>query len=716
MSSHIPFRISILMLLCGLAGAVGIVFLLNFFLSGPILGIHYDFLLNYKQPNVSREILVIETDDIIESGDIFTALVTLTEMEASNFVLAGRVSPSASPITLTDTEVRRRFVDEYNLLGSNIKNLFEGIRMGAVNPLQAPVFVDQVVELSLQGRDRLISALVDRDEDLIRSAAVFGNYLQAHARIQTDSDGKLRRVRPVDPETLTEHPVYAGLKNRYAVSRIESLGGESPRFSGQNRILWLRSHSATDIDIHLDKNGNIITDANVNLRRIDIDIFRKYKEAETAMYNAMIQANEYKAFSLTSPDMIPLFIYDHCQSLFEELLRSPNAENRVSWIASRKIFINSLDLFFSSGVESALIKSIEDEIADTDPFYIEIINALIAERNNLIPSFILMRRAYDQFSLSYSVLMHELEQSFCIMGPAPNAEYSALLANVLITGSHIKPANERAVIFWSVISSLIVLVFIFLMRPVILLPSGIFLSFLSALVFAGVFTYFSYWIDPIISLNASLSGTIIIFSAKCAYLNYRARTFRYAYRTSVPKDVLKDLINTGYPRLSQVTNSFTAVIAIKDANLLGREDKENSSDAGRVKRAFYSTAKKFIFNSGAIVAGYEGDTILACFGSPIDRSYHPVTKACGFVNELLKNDKISWHFGIDAGNCSFFWSAETGFTVTGRPAVRARILVNKTARFKTRSLVTNAVLEKIHKDGKKIGSFNDESGEVFELP
>jgi len=708
MSSHIPFRISILMLLGGFAAAAGTAFLLNFLLSGPVLGIHYDFLLKYKQPNVSREILVIKTDEIIESADIFSALVTLTEMDASNFVLAGRVSPSASPIMLTETEVRRRFIEEYDLLGSNINNLFEGIRMGTVNPVQAPVFVDRVIELSFQGRDRLISALVDRDEDLIRSAAVFGNYLQADARIKTDSDGKLRRVMPFDPDTMAEHPVYTNLKNRYAVSQIESA-----KFG---RILWLRSRSAADIDIYLDKNGNIITDANVNLRGIDIEIFRRYKETEIALYNAMAAANELKAFSFVSPDMIPLFIYDRCASLFGELLRSPNAENRVSWIALRKSFLYSLDLFFSGDAESALIRSIENEIADTDPFYEEIINALITERNNLIPSFNLMQETYNEFISLYSTLNHELEQSFCIMGPSPNAEYSALLANVLITGSHIKPANERDIIIWSIISSFIVLLFIFLMRPAVLLPAGIFLSLLSALVFAGFFTYFSYWIDPLISLSASLTAVVIIFSAKCAYLNYRARTFRYAYRTSVPKDVLKDLINTGFPRLSQITNSFTAVIAIKDAGLPGREDRENSSDAGRAKRAFYSTAKRFIFNSGAIVAGYEGDTILACFGSPIDKSYHPVTKACGFVSELLKNDKISWHFGIDAGNCSFFWSAETGFTVTGRPAVRAKILVNKTARFKTRSLVTNAVLEKIHKDGKKIGTFNDESGTVFELP
>ena len=284
MSSHIPFRISVLMLFGGLAAAAAVIFLVNFLLAGPKLGPHYDFLLNYKPQNVSREILVIETGDIMESSDIYTVLVTLTEMDASNLVLAGRVSPSSSPIILTETEVRRRFTDEYDLLGSNVRNLFEGIRMGAVHPAQAPLFVEQVVELAQQGRDRLVSALIDRDEDLIRSAAVFGNYLQTDARPLTDSDGKLRRVRPVNPETLEEHPVYASLKNRYAISQIES--------SGFGQILWLRSHNAVDVDIRLDTGGNIITGVNENLRRIDIDIFREFKKAESAMYEAMTRANE----------------------------------------------------------------------------------------------------------------------------------------------------------------------------------------------------------------------------------------------------------------------------------------------------------------------------------------------------------------------------------------------------------------------------------------
>jgi hypothetical protein len=102
-------------------------------------------------------------------------------------------------------------------------------------------------------------------------------------------------------------------------------------------------------------------------------------------------------------------------------------------------------------------------------------------------------------------------------------------------------------------------------------------------------------------------------------------------------------------------------------------------------------------------------------GKPLAKTYHPVEKACFFVRELLKSEKISWHFGIDAGECSFSWSPETGFSVTGRPAVRARALLSKTARYHLRALVTDSIREKIELEGSKIGSLYDETDSFYEL-
>jgi hypothetical protein len=623
---------------------------------------------------VSREILIIETDEFIDSNDLFTVLMTLTEMGADSFVMTGRVLPTSSPLTVTEMEIRRRFYDEYSILGSNIHNLFEGIRMGFVNPVQAPVFVEQVVELAHQGRDRLIAALIDRDEDFLRAISVFGNYLEANSNPRLDNDGRLRRVGLIDDGV--EHPVYRKLESRYAVSRIESID--------QRQILWLRTHEGNDIDIPLDRNGNIITPWNSNFRRVDLDLFIKYELAARAMHSALEEANELRAFSQISPDRIPLFIADNALLLLDELLESPNNENRSAWIMSRTNYFNSLDDFFNSP------EAAEEIFAST-------------------------REIYTELKTLHTILKNELAMSLCIIGPPLNSQYSALLANALITGSHIKPVNEMTVILWSIIASLAVLFVVFLLRPLILLPLGLFLSIFAAAVFGTLFIFSSYWIDPIIVLYSSSAGIFVLFLSKSAYLRYRARAFRMAYRTCVSKDVLKTLITAGRPGLSEVSVSFACVIAIRDFNLLGREGNEKSQNAGKARRAFYAMARREILKVKAVIAGFEGDTVFACFGSPLVKSDNPTYEACAFVGKLLKNEKILWRFGIDSGECAFFWSPETGFSVNGRPAIRAKVLASRTARFQLRALITDYVRVKTGRKGKKIGTLYNVEDAFFEF-
>jgi len=698
--------------------------LLSYLLSGPRLGFHFDFLLKYKTPAVSNEIFIIETDEYIEGSDFFTVLMTLTEMEASNLVLSGRLSPSATPITLTEADIRRRFTDEYNLVGANIRNLFEGIRMGYITPLDAPVIVEQVVESAQQGRDRLITTLIDRDEDLIRSVAVFGNYLDGYTRPRLDKDGKLRRAKPIDSENNAEHPVYTHLKHRYAVSRIET--------AGRKNILWLRGQDGKDLDITLDNDGNIICAWNAGFRRVNIDLFRMYEDSSNAMLQALAAANELKIFTDIPPDQIPLFLGEYTQTLLDDLLKTPGSDNRYAWTAARSNYFRSLEAFFNSSMEASLIGRYEELIMDTDSSNEEELADLINAKNELINIFAVLNDAYSELSSCYSFFNKELPMSLCIMGPGVNVMHNAILANSLITGNHIKPFDEFYALMLSIAASLIILLILIFLRPVAILIAGIFSGLLCAAVCTGVFIFFSYWIDPLIVLGSSFAACFTLLCSKSAYLSYRARSFRAAYRTSVSKDHLRKLIEWGRPGLSEVNVSYAAVIAIRDTGIFTKEEKDNSKEAGKAKKYFYSLAKKILFNSGAVIAGYEGDTILACFGSPLEiqpklttykwtddgqplaKSYHPSDKACLLVRQLLKNEKITWRFGIDAGSCSFSWSPETGFSVSGQPAVRARSLVSKTVRFRARALISDTVREKTNLDSSKMSTLPGQSS-TFEL-
>jgi len=715
MSAFISFKQSIIILVCGTVCAAGTAFLLNIFLAGPKLGLVYDFLLNRRQqPPISREVLIIKTRDYVESSDVFSALITMTEMEASNLVLTARISGSSSRIIVTETEIRSRFLDEFVILGNNVRNMFEAIRSGSIPPAQAPIYIERLVDLTEQGRDRLLSALINRDEDLIRSITLFGNFTEAELKPVFDQDGKLRRISPVEKESSYEHPVYNVLKRRFAVSQIYD--------SDEGQILKLRRFDGEEIEIPLDNNGNILA-LGQDFRSIDIELFSEYEEAGRAMSRALKKADELGAFSQTIPEYSPLFIDNYVYELREELLKYPDREKRIAWTTAREDYFNKLEDFLYGPAEMSIVNGYEEVIAGENTLKKEGLLKLSDMRDELIRSFIAMREEYTHLSRLHSKLKEELTSSFCIMGPDNNTAYSAALANVLITTNHIKPVYERYILFWSITAAFIILLIIFKMRPLLMLFAGLSSCAAAALAFGLFFIFTAYWIDPIIVFGSSAAGTLVVFYCKCTILRYRARRFHDAYGAAVSADVLKELIRRGRPRVSEISFAKAAVIAIKDTNLLKTENREKPHEAGNAQKAFFTTAKKILFDSGAVIAGYEGDTILACFGSPLCKDNDNVNgivnhtaNACLLVKELLDdNERKSWRFGIDAGECTFSCSPETGFSVNGRSVVRARVLVLKTVRFNVRSLVTAAVREKTNSIIKKIGSFNNGDDVFFEL-
>jgi len=732
MRARIPVKYSLLMLLGGLIFALGVTFSLIFLLSGPKLGLHYDFIANFQSPPVvSREILIIDTEEFVDGNDLFTVFMTLTEMNAAALVMTGRISPTTSPITLTESEIRRRFMDEYSLIGANIRNLFEGIRMGFVTPQQAPSFVDRVVELTELGRDRLISALLDRDEDIIRAAVVFGSYFEVTTEPLYDWDGQIRRVRLFDQGyeyTRYAHPVYLNLMNRFSASHVE--------YTDHDSFLWLRSLDGNELDIRFDKNGNVIVPRNPVFRRMDISLFRNYEESKYLLHDIMTTANELGIFSHTLPELTPLFLAEYTFALMDELLRTPTEQNRIRWIIARTNYFNSLSDFFNSSSFENLINEYETKISNArleDPTDNNVITNLIEEKELLIDYYAVMYEKYRRFSSVRAILEDELMMAYCIIGPYDNTLYSALVANLLITGNHIISANNRNIFFWSFILTSIVLIVTFLFRPFLQLAMGVFLSFLSAVGFGLLFFFTSYWIDPLIVLGASLCGTLLIFYCKTALLRHRVRTFRAAYGSVVPKTFLVNLIASGRPRLSEINVTYAAIVAVKNTKLMLDEARESPEDAGKVRSTFLMSVKKVLFDAGAVILSFEGDTIIACFGSPIElhpnkssyiwsdhaKSYNPIDKASFLVRELLENPKEpsseAWHFAVDSGECTFYWSPETGYSANGSAVVRARIMVVKTLRYKIRSLISDVVRRKINLEKEPVGSLYSRDDKIYTL-
>ena len=219
MSAFLSKKLSLVLLLCACGVAVAIVFLLHYALAGPRLGPVYDILLGFRaSPPVSGEIVRIETDEVIEPGDVFSVLMTLSEMGAAGLLVEVPVLGTGSGMADGGAEMSYRINDEFNLLGRNIRTLFEAIRMGLVPPAESPTYVENLVELTERGRDRLNAAIIRQDEAgserAAQAAAVFGKEITAadlrvvpwdmplgeipwYSRPQPDKDRIIRRAAPL---------------------------------------------------------------------------------------------------------------------------------------------------------------------------------------------------------------------------------------------------------------------------------------------------------------------------------------------------------------------------------------------------------------------------------------------------------------------------------------------------------------------------------------
>ena len=240
---------SLLILIAGLFTSVFVVLALLSFETR--LGFFYDFLLKKRPaPPVSGEIVLIETDSIAESGDIFDVLMAAGEFMASGVIIEVPVLDISSDRILTDDDIRQRLNDEYSLLGRNIRNLFDAIKMGSIGPAESQLYVDSLVDLSERGRDRLTAFLLRNSDSSsipafrpdifpvleapdLRSNSPGKSSL--FSQPGSDSDGIFRRIAPVRPlvyEGALRDDVISGTDN-------DGPGSSAPELAANHSDFWL---------------------------------------------------------------------------------------------------------------------------------------------------------------------------------------------------------------------------------------------------------------------------------------------------------------------------------------------------------------------------------------------------------------------------------------------------------------------------------------------
>ncbi|GHT71125.1 hypothetical protein FACS1894110_23710 [Spirochaetia bacterium] len=720
MAAFISKKNSLLIFIGALCTAALTVLLLQYLLSGPKLGPHYDFLLGCRSdPPIAREFLLIDTDDIMEPGTAAQVLLTLIEMDAETLVIETPVLGAAAGRISSEEEIRYRFDEEFTLLGRNIQNLFEAIRVGSVPPQESEKYVGELVELSLRGKDRLTSALVHKDEaGMVRmeqAAAAFGKVRKAgdlrlsmaldtpwYSKPLPDWDGKLRRISPV--LSGTEHVVYAALKGR------------------------------EETIIPLDRSGAILIEPPRNgaaFRRIPLELFLKYEELDHALERLLREADSRGIYSEIEPENSPVFLFEYALSLRDDILEFPGGGKKADWVHARSEYFARLEDFLSGPSEAKLAAGYEDLIAAEASADIAQLTGL---RDGLIRCFETIRESYQELRDLRLYLKDALDSSFIILGPdfsagqpenraLSPAEVSVVLANTILGGRAINPGQISSILFWSLLAVVVCLLIISRLEPLAALITGLMLSLLAGTVFSWSFIVSGYWIDPLIPLTGSLAGTLFVFSVSQGVRSRFARHFRLAYGPSVSKACLKQLIRTGRPLTSELINSRVVVIAVRKPELLAQEDRGNPLAGAEAVYAFREEVSRFFKKAGGAIVGCDGDLVLGCFGSPLERialggmkaapssgadpyAYYtqiPAVRASSFIAEVLAGtatadtatDTTSWHFGIDIGECSFRYLPISGYSAFGRPVVRARILSSLAPRYNVQVVVSAAVSESL---------------------
>jgi hypothetical protein len=751
MSKFISKRLSFFLLLGAWFAAAGMVFLLNFILDGPKLGPVYDMFLGFRpRPPVSSEILLIDTDEIVESDGLYSVMMALSEMGASDLLVVVPVLGAGSGRVENGMEMTERVSDEFRLLGKNIRNLFEAIRLGFVGPKESPSFVENLVELTERGRDRLNAAIIRQgeagSEQAAQAAAVFGRAVTAldlHAAAQQeipwysqpipDSDRVLRRIAPVVDRM--EHIVYHVLKQRWASSAVE--------LTEMGQTLVNRPNKLDERSVRrfpLDRNGNILIEKpgkTRGFRRLGMSLFLDYDETDRSMARLLREAEEVGVFAETAPEQRPLILLKFAEDQKEELLKDPDEFKRAAWIKLRLEYIASLDEFLYGPSEMALVNGYE-EIMASEKLGEEGIVRMQDMRDRLIRSFVAMREKHRDFVDLRAYLAQASDLSFCIMGPAMMVgggttitESSALLANTLLTGNCITPGQNLHLFLWPLLASFAALAFIFLLKPLTLFITGPGLAVVNGIAFWAAFVISGYWIDPFIPMSACLFGTLALFVSRfCIGYGMELR-FRLAYAPYVGKGILKALVKTGRPLTSETLNAHAAIIAVKKPDLLKREDRANPLEAKKAAAKFRDEFAVTFKRAGAVILGFEGDVALACFGSPLAQIKDIKEKddcsllAVCMVEELLKGSgsknsgtQLSdCRFGIEAGDCAFSWSAAAGYTANGRAVVRARLYASLAKRCNVRAIIGESLRKEAGLAARKLSSLetDGESGNFYEL-
>jgi class 3 adenylate cyclase len=253
--------------------------------------------------------------------------------------------------------------------------------------------------------------------------------------------------------------------------------------------------------------------------------------------------------------------------------------------------------------------------------------------------------------------------------------------------------------------------------------------------FSVGFIVSGHWFDPQVPIAASGTGVIASFIWALAAKTRYNRHFRLAYGAVVSRSCLKNVMRAGKPLPSQTAKVSATVVAIKNFHTTSGEYFPDRHASSKEMISFQEKASNLVKKAGGTIIGTEGDIVTACFGSPLERvgnkketgsgskkkaateikAHTPTAlalQAVDFVSHIARNPEYaSWHFGLHLGNCTFAWTALSGYFALGIPVQRARLLSALTGRYQSRIIISDSFTEALpDMVGKRLGILKENDG------
>lgn len=649
------------------------------------------------------------TPDAFDWAEI---LLLLTEFEAAQGVFL--FPPTEAPPTEHSLKLKQQvltdgFDQEFSVMSSNVLAFFEAIRLGSVRSRDSVRYVDDLLKLMEDGKNRLIRNVraIDETETVLVNQA-----LDAYGRAWIDVSGAW-----ISPEADAYLPLQSRGKTwskAVFLALMHRLGGVVPELRETGLLLpgvRLPGRDEQDFIIPLGRDGALLFETpdperDGRYRSLRPATMLHAAELEAGLYGSLKTMEGSGYLSGMDPESYPTALYEHMLNLRREMLAAPDEQKLAGWRQSRERFFKATRDFLAGKAEKNLLDGY-DELVASETLKESGIERVEELRQSVVLAFSGSRDKLTELEALRLELDAELRGSFCIIGPGSEAEAEAGLVNAIISARFIEGLWGQKLNRWAATPGLVLAVPLAFISPLLSLLAGALAAALSIGVAVLLFIHAGLWIHPVLPAGIIIAVTIGSVLSCLALRHWNKVKLRTAFGVRLPPSLMRDLVEARSIRTTEVHHTKAVILAIRCIHTSDHaRPEEDTGQAGPLK-GFQDLASQAIVQHGGVVLGADGYIVLGAFGSPLEtlkprkggapgpepgKAFASLaSKSCKAALDIMGPETGSdnfWRYGMDIGDCAFFHSDAGGYSVVGRPPVYARILSGLALKYSCRILVT----------------------------